>query len=413
MARPADAVTRAWWISPEPSGVAGPAAFASPPAPGDADGPEPDDGIDRSRMRGGFSTGSAAAAAAMGAALLLRDGVAPAAVALPVPARVVLHLPLARCERLAAGPRPAVAAAVASVVKDGGDDPDCTHGAEIASELRLFEAAPGNIGFRAGPGVGTITKPGLELPPGEPAINPIPRQMIAAALRSVLGERLGGLAAEVTVAVPGGEERAKKTLNTRLGIVGGLSILGTSGLVRPYSTAAFRASIKQAVGIARAQGMDEVVFTTGGRSEKFAMARFSRLPEEAFVQMGDFVGFAVRCAREAGMRRATLCNMVGKATKLAQGQLMTHAAGSEVDTGFLASLAAAAGARPALVEAVRAANTARHASELIDGAGVAGFYQRLCARAAEVASSAAEGALPISVVLTDFDGRELARASHG
>ncbi len=483
------------------------------------DEPEPDDGIDRSRMRGGFTTGSAAAAAAMAAALLLRDGVAPAMVALPIPAGVTLHLPLASYEWVdwpagcggavvtrgsapsaptpagkpagdpgrgrapgalpgCRGPRgaelrgvakatggvpakpqasrgaergpceeeasskfgasfpltgapterssvgwsrpPQMMTARASVVKDGGDDPDCTHGAEIVSEVRLVRPAagshasmsPGSVRFRAGPGVGTITKPGLELAPGEPAINPVPRQMIAAALKAVLGDDLGGLAAEVTVSVPGGEARAEKTLNTRLGILGGLSILGTSGLVRPYSTAAFRASIEQAVDIARAQGVEQVVFTTGGRSEKFAMARFPMLPEEAFVQMGDFVGFAVDCARDAGMREATLCGMVGKTAKLAQGKLMTHAAGSEVDTRFLASLAEAAGAPLSLVEAVAAANTARHVSELVDGAGLAGFYERLCARAAEVASAHVKGALRITVVLTDFDGHELARASR-
>ncbi len=431
-----------------------PGAPAAWPGGGEPDGPEPDDGIDRSRMRGGFTTGSAAAAAALGAALLLRDGVAPAVVALPVPAGVTLHLPLASCERLERPPRPtaadsgpplvgaaghdpplaangpraepdrrgvAWAAARASVVKDGGDDPDCTHGAEIVTEVRLLRPAPGEAGspapgsirFRAGPGVGTITKPGLELPPGEPAINPVPRRMIAAALRSVLGDDLGGLAAEVTVAVPDGEARAGRTLNVRLGIVGGLSILGTSGLVLPYSTAAFRASIRQAVEIARAQGVEEVVFTTGGRSEKFAMARFPHLPEEAFVQMGDFVGFALGCARQAGMRRVTLCNMVGKAAKLAQGRLMTHAAGSEVDTRFLASLAAAAGAPPSLVEAVATANTARHAAELVDAAKLTGFYEQLCGRAADVASAHVEAALPVTVVLTDFDGRELARASRG
>ncbi len=410
MARPADATRPAWWISPGP-------------AVADPDGPEPDDGIDRSRMRVGFTTGSAAAAAAMGAARLLRDCLAPAVVALPVPAGVTLHLPLASCEWLdqPAGRGEALAGtARASVVKDGGDDPDCTHGAEIVSEVRLVRPtrgpgpapAAGTVRFRAGPGVGTVTKPGLELAPGEPAINPVPRQIIAAALKAVLGDDLRGLAADVTVSVPGGEARAEKTLNARLGIQGGLSILGTSGLVRPYSTAAFRASIRQAVDIARARGLDEVVFTTGGRSETFAMARFPALPEEAFVQMGDFVGFAVGCAREAGMREATLCGMVGKTAKLAQGTLMTHAAGSEVDTRFLASLAAAAGAPPSLVQAVAAANTARHVAELVGGAGLTGFYERLCARAAEVASSSLEGALPVSIVLIDFDGRELARASH-
>ncbi len=373
--------------------------------------PEPDDGIDRSKMRTGFTTGTSAAVAAKGAALLLRDGTCPDAIEILVPAKVTLIITLKMKELLT----PTLEARC-SVIKDGGDDPDCTHLAEIISHVRLAPAGaqrPGAICFKAGAGVGTITKPGLELPPGEPAINPVPRKMIAQALTEVLGDDLGGRVAEVEVAIPNGEELAKKTINARLGILGGLSILGVSGIVKPYSTAAFRASVRQGVAVAKARGVQEVFFTTGDRSEKFAMQLFPNHPEEAFIQMGDFVGFALSCGRAVGMKKITLCGMVGKTAKLAQGRLQTHAAGAEVDTKFLGVVAAECGAEPDIVATIQGANTARHVGEIIDKTGVQGFYDNLAFHAATVASRSIQRQVPVEMVLTDFNGKVIGRAHVG
>ena len=248
---------------------------------------------DRRGMRTGFTTGACAAAAAKAAARCLVRGHVLTEIETVLPNRQRVAFALERSEILDGS-------AVCSVIKDAGDDPDCTHGAELVALVELSETA--GVAIRGGDGVATVTKPGLGLDVGGSAINPVPRRNITQmVLEELVGTRWRG--ATVTVSVPGGQRMAEKTTNARLGLVGGISILGTSGIVRPYSTAAFKASVVQAVDVLRELGGQDVVFTTGGKSETYAMQLFPALPLEAFVQMGDFIGVAVRRAAHRQIRR--------------------------------------------------------------------------------------------------------------
>ncbi|HET9019900.1 MAG TPA: cobalt-precorrin-5B (C(1))-methyltransferase, partial [Acetobacteraceae bacterium] len=254
-------------------------------------------------LRRGWTTGACATAAAKaaGAALLTGDFPDPVEITLPRGQRVAFALAETRRDG---------GAATAGVVKDAGDDPDVTHGALVRATVRA--APPGSgVLFRAGPGVGTVTRPGLPLPPGEPAINPVPRQMIRAALAEI------GLAdAEVTISVQDGEKLAGRTLNGRLGIVGGLSILGTTGIVVPYSCAAWIAGIHQGIDVARNAGITHVAGATGRGSEA-AVRALHRLPEIALIDMGDFVGGMLKHLRTHPVPRVTIAGGVAKMTKLA------------------------------------------------------------------------------------------------
>jgi len=219
--------------------------------------------------------------------------------------------------------------------------------------------------------------------------------------------------AVVTISVPGGEAMAAETINARLGLLGGISILGTTGVVRPYSTAAYKASVVQAIDVARERGVDTLVLTTGGKSEAYAMRLFPELPEEAFVQVGDFVGVGIRHAARRGALRAVVVGMIGKLSKMADGKTMTHAAGSEVNMELLAEIAAALGARTEIVTLIRAANTARHVLELAQREGVDGLGTALAARAVEKLTAHAGGPLEVHAVLVDFDGKTLGRHPEG
>src|SRR5581483_9936938 len=200
--------------------------------------------------------------------------------------------------------------------------------------------------------------PGLGLEVGGPAINPVPRRMITEAVTEAAGAHLHEHGLRVEISVPKGEELAKRTLNARLGIIGGISILGTTGIVKPWSTAAWRASVVQGIDVAAANGISHIILSTGGRSERFAQALYPELPEMAFVEMGEFTGAALKRAAARRMRRATLAGMIGKFSKIAQGHFMTHVAGNQVDPGFLASVARDAGASEALAARIAQANTA-------------------------------------------------------
>jgi cobalt-precorrin-5B (C1)-methyltransferase len=344
-------------------------------------------------LRTGFTTGACAAAAARAAAraALLGEPVTEIAITLPngEPAR----FPLSRCE-------PSPGRCRCAVVKDAGDDPDCTHGAEIVAEVELRSAA--GVEVRAGVGVAMVTKRGLGLEVGTPAINPVPRRNITEMVAAELaGTTLGAV---VTVSVPRGEEIARATLNARLGLLGGISILGTTGIVRPFSTATWRASVIQAIDVARAEGLERLVLTTGGRSERFAMALLPGLPEAAFVQVGDDVGLGVQHAARRGATQLTVVAMAGKLAKMAAGASQTHVSSARVDCIFLAELAGRCGASPHAVEAIAQANTTRHALELADSAGVAGLPRRLCQSAAETLAREAGPTLDLRTALVDFDG---------
>ncbi len=344
--------------------------------------------------REGFTTGACAAAAAKAATRVLVRDTLLASIETTLPNGQRHTFELERCERHEA-------VALCSVVKDGGDDPDCTHGAEIIAEVSL-QPAPG-VELRRGEGVATVTKPGLGLDVGAPAINPVPRRNITEMVaEELLGSSSPG--ALVVISVPFGEEMAKETVNARLGLLGGISILGTTGIVKPYSTAAYKASVVQAIDVAHERGVEVMVLTTGGKSEAYAMRLYPSFLEEAFIQVGDFVGVAVRHAARRKAKRAVVVGMIGKLSKMADGKTMTHAAGSEVNMELLASLAAAIDAPPDLVAQIRTANTARHVLELATKGGAPGLPSAVCARAAEHLKTHAGGDLEVHVVLVDFDG---------
>lgn len=357
--------------------------------------------------RSGFTTGACAAAAARAATLGLLTGVLPDSVLCRLP-NGREHRFVVSDGRLDGEGSERVAHAV--IVKDAGDDPDATHGAHLTAAVRRLPQRAGEVVLQGGVGVGVVTKDGLGLAVGGPAINPVPRRNIRDNVIAVAGELLLHDGLEITISVPGGEAMAKRTLNARLGIVGGISILGTTGIVRPYSTAAFRASVVQAVEVAAKQGQTRVVFTTGGRTEKFAMRQLPELDEACFVQMGDFVKAAFQSAVKHRLARVYLGAMVGKLTKMCQGLAVTHAWKAEIDRDILAASAQEVGAPPDLVEAIRAAETARFAAERLASLGLSlAFHRSLAGKAIRSLKSDYPGPYQLSILVCDFEGRFICR----
>ena len=348
--------------------------------------------------RTGFTTGACAAAAAKAATRLLVAGAPLDAIETTLPNRDRVTFRLHRCQ-LGPGAR----VATCSIIKDAGDDPDCTHGAELVATVELRDA-PG-VELRGGDGVATVTKPGLGLEVGGPAINPVPRKNII----EMVQEELAAGGAVVTISVPAGVEMAKQTLNARLGLVGGISILGTTGIVKPYSTAAYKASVVQAIDVAQTRGLAELVLTTGGKSEAYAMKLYPSLPEEAFIQVGDFIGTGIKHCARRGIRRAIVVGMMGKLSKMANGKVQTHAAGSEVNMELLAALAGELGASSGVVGEIRAANTARHVLELCQREGLTAITSLVCRRVSDSLRAHAGGALDVHANLVDFNGALLGR----
>jgi cobalt-precorrin-5B (C1)-methyltransferase len=296
-----------------------------------------------------------------------------------------------------------------AAIKDGGDDPDVTHGAEICSTVS-FSKNTNHINIDGGKGVGRVTKPGLGLEMGKAAINPTPMKMLEQAVREVAGHQLEKQGVDVLISVPNGDEIAQKTDNPRLGILGGISILGTTGIVLPYSTASFAASIRQGLDVATAMGSHVVALTTGGRSEDFAKALFSELPDHCFIQMGDFAGYSIKqCANKATIRQVVIAGFIGKLTKMAMGIKQTHVAGSHVDMEFMAQLASDCNAAPDIVQEISDANTARHVSEIIKKHKIVNYYDKLCKKVYDQMHAHAKGQLQIEVILFEFDGRVIGK----
>ncbi|MCD6053513.1 MAG: cobalamin biosynthesis protein CbiD [Rubrobacteraceae bacterium] len=245
--------------------------------------------------------------------------------------------------------------AEAVVVKDAGDDPDVTDGAHLTARVSWREEQ--GLELDRGDGVGIVTKPGLGLPVGGPAINAVPRRMISYSVEEVLDPHERGV--RVVISVPGGEKMAEKTTNARLGIVGGISILGTTGIVRPFSTAAWAASVVQAVNVMGAQGHKTFVLSTGGLTEKAAMRLLPDLEEVNFIEVGDFTGQAIKKAVENKLQICFFVGMAGKISKLAAGVMMTHWTRSKVDNDLLAEITTEAGGSTALVEASSSSTSTR------------------------------------------------------
>lgn len=362
--------------------------------------------VRRRALRTGWTTGTCAAAAAKAAtaALVTQQAQRQVEIALPSGSRVVFAV-----EECTFGPQRAEAV----VVKDAGDDPDVTDGAHLTATVR-WRDRPG-IGLDGGVGVGVVTKPGLGLEVGGPAINPVPREMITQSVQEALPAATRGL--EVVISVPEGERMARKTTNARLGILGGISILGTTGIVRPFSTASWRASVEQAIAVLAAQGGSALVLCTGARTERGAMSLLPDLPQISFIEVGDFTGAALRqAARHDCIGRVVFAGMAGKLSKLAGGVLMTHYTRSKVPAGLLAGITRAAGGSGELAGQVEQANTARHAAEMWEAAGLArAAGTELCRRTADVlARFCAEFDPPyqprIDVLMLDFSGRTLIAA---
>ena len=321
-------------------------------------------------LRRGWTTGACATAATAAAYAALRTGTFPDPVTIDLPGgkRPAFALAVQRLEQ---------EAATAGVVKDAGDDPDVTHGALVLATVRHGARGSG-VEFRAGPGVGTVTLPGLPVPVGEPAINPVPRRMMR--------EAVGDADVIVEIGVEGGEELARRTWNPRLGIEGGLSILGTTGVVVPYSCSAWIASIRQGIDVAVAAGHEHVLAATGDTSERAARERYA-LPDSAVLDMGDFAGATLKYLARHPIPRLTLAGGFAKLSKLAAGYLDLHSGRSQVDLDRLAAVAGL----PALARA----NTAMHALELARQAGVP-LADRVAADAREVALGVLGGA-PVTV----------------
>ncbi len=368
---------------------------------------------DSRRQRGnrtGFTTGACSAAAAKAATLGLLTGEVPSTVCARLPNGQDVNFPVIEGQVKGEGIH-RIAHAV--IVKDAGDDPDATHGAHLTADVRLLPHRRSEIVLKGGVGVGIVTKPGLGLEVGGPAINPVPQRNIRENIEAAAGELLAHDGLEVTISVPDGEERARKTLNARLGILGGISILGTTGIVRPYSTAAFRTSVVQAVDVAATQGQTHVVFTTGGRTEKFAMRELPELDVACFVQMGDFVKAAFATAVKRRMAHVTVGAMVGKLTKVCQGLAVTHAWKAEVDRDILAASAQEVGAPADLVEEIRAAETARFAAERLAALGLTeAFHRRLAGKAIQSLKAKYPGGYRLTVLVCDFEGRFICRVEE-
>lgn len=353
-------------------------------------------------LRPGWTTGACATAAATAAYTALLSGDFPDPVTITLPRGQTPAFALA-VEELAEG------RATAGVVKDAGDDPDVTHGALVRATVRRLPPGSGVV-FRAGPGVGTVTLPGLPLDVGEPAVNPVPRQMIRDHIAQVAVAHRGSGDVEVTVSVDHGEEIARSTWNPRLGILGGLSILGTTGIVVPYSCSAWIDSIRRGVDVARAAGHTHVAGCTGSTSEKTVVAEYG-LPEIALLDMGDFAGAVLKYVRRHPVDRLTVCGGFAKLSKLAAGHLDLHSARSQVDKPFLAELARRGGADEALAAEVAAANTGLAALQLCQARGVA-LGDLVAVAARDEALSVLRGSpVAVDVICIDRAGTVVGRSS--
>ena len=362
----------------------------------------------KKRKRGdrtGFTTGACSAAAAKAATQGLVTG--------QIPDFIDCQLPngqLVKFEVIEAQLNDNCAHAV--VIKDAGDDPDCTDKAHLTADVCLLPDAAGQVQLKGGSGVGTVTLTGLGLTVGGPAINPVPRKNIEENVRAAGDRLLKEQGLEVTISVPDGDVMARRSINARLGILGGISILGTTGIVRPYSTVAFRASVIQGIEVAKAQGQDTIVLTTGGRTEKFVIKQLSHLPPVSFVQMGDFLRYALDTSVKEGMRHIIIGGMIGKLTKIAQGETITHAGRSKVNTQMLAEIASELGVAADICAEIATAPTARFAVERLEPLGLdIAFQQAVAEKVIDTLTGRYRGKFTLKVLVSDFKGQQVAQAS--
>ncbi|QUC64488.1 cobalt-precorrin-5B (C(1))-methyltransferase [Nitrosopumilus sp. K4] len=361
------------------------------------------DEIKKEKLKTGYTTGTCATAAAKAGILAIISQKDIDKVDVKLPKGNFIKIPINSCEF-------EQTKAICSVIKNGGDDPDVTHGAEIIVEVSFTDKI-NEIEIDGGKGVGIVTKPGLGLEINKPAINPVPKKMINENLREVSQEILSEKGIRVIISVPKGKELGPKTDNPRIGILNGISILGTSGIVIPFSTASYAASIRQNLDVAIAMGNDTVVLTTGGRSEDFAK-NIVDLPDHCFIQMGDFSGYTLQQCAKKSIKKAYVVGFIGKLAKMAAGVKQTHVKGSKVDMNFLADIARKCNASLDITEKIKNANTARHVSEIIKEGKISGFFEEICNETHKHMKKHSEGKVPLDVILFDFDGDILARKSE-
>lgn len=351
-------------------------------------------------LKYGYTTGSCAAAAVKGAAQMLRDQALIDEVELTLPCgptvRFRLHGQVLRDNT-----------ASCYVVKDAGDDPDVTNGAEVHATAKIDFFTEHRIIIQGGVGIGRVTKPGLAVPVGEWAINPVPRRMIIEVVKEVFAVRCVPATLTLTISIPNGEELAKKTLNERLGIVGGLSILGTSGLVKPISTKAWTDTVDVSIDVALASGCETVVLSTGRTSELAVQRQLSpeaALPEEAFVMMGDHFGYSLRCCASKGVPRVIIAGQFAKLVKIACGHEQTHVCSSELDLSMVAEWLRETPGLAGLERLAHEANTARH---LLEASGFdRGLIELVCRKALKACANVAPG-LAVRIFLAGYQGDTL------
>lgn len=345
-------------------------------------------------LRRGWTTGACATAATRAAYTALLSGSFPDPVTITLPGGEQPAFSLNR-EELGAD------FARAGIIKDAGDDPDVTHLAEIVVTLRRGESGSG-VMFKAGEGVGQVTKPGLPIPPGEASVNPVPRKMMTQTVEE-LAEAFGDKGdIEIEISVPGGAELAKKTWNPRLGILGGISILGTTGIVVPFSCSAWIHSIHRGIDVARANGLTHVAGCTGSTSEK-AVQTFYDLPDFAMLDMGDFAGGLLKYLRKNPIPRLTIGGGFAKLTKLAAGHQDLHSGRSQVDFEWLAERLAELGATDTLLDAARTANTANQVLALAQNSAIP-IADAMAKAARETALGVLRGETKVDVMIFDRAG---------
>ena len=360
-------------------------------------------------LRNGYTTGTCAAAAVKGAVLTLLDQ-APKEVSISLPLGDTATIPLH--ERWSENGMPHC-----TVIKDGGDDPDVTHGAVIGAFINTILSRERRKGgslpviIKGGTGVGLVTKPGLPVKAGEAAINPIPRKMIRRAIREAFAQDLSSALSlkkvEVTIFVPEGQKLAKKTFNPRLGILDGISILGTTGIVKPFSHQAYRETISFGLDIARAAEASETVLSTGGMSERFARRQFPHIKEEGFIQMGDYVGYALNQTLKKGFRRITIAAFMGKLSKIAAGSTYTHARSFPLDIALLVSLGKELNLPGSLLQKIAQSITTRGILEILLKHEAYQLIDALCQQAVKSLYAMVQNKGTILLVLYSFDGKVL------
>ena len=353
----------------------------------------------KGQLKTGFTTGTSASAATKAALLTLISSSIfnTVDVVLPKGKNVTLKIAWTRVDKNNHS-------VTSAVIKDGGDDPDVTHGAEICSTVSITKRK-GLVEIDGGYGVGRVTRPGLGLEIGGPAINPVPKKMIEAIVFDTGKDLLVQNGIKIIISVPKGVELAKKTDNPRLGIVDGISILGTTGIVFPYSTASFAASIRQSLDIAVSLGTNIVVLTTGGRSEDFIKQLYKSLPEFAFIQMRDFSGYTIKQCATRNIKKIIISGFIGKLTKMAMGVKQTHVRGSHISIQFMAKLASECIDSKEIINEITQANTARHVYEIINQYKIKNYFNLICQHVYNEMYSHSNNSLEIKVIMFDFEGQ--------